>query len=1006
MAINDYDPLILGAAKQYDIDPRLLKGVMAVENATGDPNLVNPKSGAAGLMQFIPPTAQERKVDPYDPHSAVYGAASYISDLLDQWGSPEAALAHYSGRSPGYADAVLKAYHTVTLPGMPATPPAPLPDGQASATAQMPGVQPPSTVISPVTAADIAAGNSRNFVPPARAPNYWGVSNVAGSQQQHPMSAENLTPAPAPQDTGAVQMSPEDQLLLTGKSAPAATQKPAAQPAAPSASPPAAPDAVQLSPEDHQLLSPGTAPPPPPSPQPATPPPPQPAGPAAPPIYQGANIRPPGDDLSGLSPDMQRLIQGSKAPVPGAVSADTQRLIQGSNAPMPVPTGVPVPAITPENYSALAGFSHGARQAVNPLLETGSRVGNYLTGAANMPWLRTDRVANDAASEQQFQQQYGNDPMATGAARAARVGVPLVMGGALGTALRGGLSLAGLPQTGEFLSGVGGVGVPGALGWGQRIASGVTSGAVQGLATGGPSGAATGAILGGTLLPAVGGVASWLSGRTPQGAATQALAAIYRAAQRDRMTPADLEAAISRLGPNATLADAGGANLRQLGEGIANNPGPGQEIAVNFLRSRAEGQAERMTQAVRDATGATGSAFDNMQALKQTRAMNSEPAYTAAFNNTVVTPEQAAELSRFVATPIGQRALQNGMSEIQLEQEVAQGKPVNLAADYGVTQNPDGSYVLGDGAPNLRLYDAIKAGYDSLVERFRDPTSLRLNLSGTTSVPGMGGEVSGNALNSVRQAYTTTLRRLFPQYGDALDAWAGPSADMDALSLGRRLLTTDADQTAAGVAALSPSQQQMYQVGVAQALRDRIEGTAGSGTETAADATRRVFGNTQIRNRIAAGFGGADTPAYQNFENTMQREALFADVNRQMTQGSPTARRLAGMAEAQNPPVTPGNILELGGHLAGGNIPGAALGVARTLYAPVINRLTGPSDNYSAALGGALFNPTAAQQANALLQGNANMSLRDWIMGPYGQQAAQFLVNYPARVNGPQQGTR
>src|SRR5215469_16628185 len=81
MALNDYDSLIVAAANQYNVDPQLLKSIISVESS-GNPQAYNRASGATGLMQFIPSTAQEQGVLPSDPGSWVNGGAGYLSGLL------------------------------------------------------------------------------------------------------------------------------------------------------------------------------------------------------------------------------------------------------------------------------------------------------------------------------------------------------------------------------------------------------------------------------------------------------------------------------------------------------------------------------------------------------------------------------------------------------------------------------------------------------------------------------------------------------------------------------------------------------------------------------------------------------------------------------------------------------------------------------------------------------------------------------------------------------------
>jgi soluble lytic murein transglycosylase-like protein len=51
-------------------------------------------------MQFMPATAKGLGVDPTDPASSIDGAARYLSDLTQQFGSTELALAAYNA-GPG-----------------------------------------------------------------------------------------------------------------------------------------------------------------------------------------------------------------------------------------------------------------------------------------------------------------------------------------------------------------------------------------------------------------------------------------------------------------------------------------------------------------------------------------------------------------------------------------------------------------------------------------------------------------------------------------------------------------------------------------------------------------------------------------------------------------------------------------------------------------------------------------------------------------------------------------
>jgi soluble lytic murein transglycosylase-like protein len=89
-------PVAQVAAASHGLDPALLLAIAHAESE-GDPLAVSP-SGARGLMQFMPRTAQSLGVeDPHHPEQAMAGAARYMRQLLDRFGGDEAlAIAAYN----------------------------------------------------------------------------------------------------------------------------------------------------------------------------------------------------------------------------------------------------------------------------------------------------------------------------------------------------------------------------------------------------------------------------------------------------------------------------------------------------------------------------------------------------------------------------------------------------------------------------------------------------------------------------------------------------------------------------------------------------------------------------------------------------------------------------------------------------------------------------------------------------------------------------------------------
>jgi peptidoglycan DL-endopeptidase CwlO len=93
-----YADLFTQAGAKHGISPALLAAVAKTES--GFNSTAVSSAGATGLMQFMPATAQGLGVDPTDPASAIDGAARYLSDLTEQFGSTELALAAYNA-GPG-----------------------------------------------------------------------------------------------------------------------------------------------------------------------------------------------------------------------------------------------------------------------------------------------------------------------------------------------------------------------------------------------------------------------------------------------------------------------------------------------------------------------------------------------------------------------------------------------------------------------------------------------------------------------------------------------------------------------------------------------------------------------------------------------------------------------------------------------------------------------------------------------------------------------------------------
>jgi soluble lytic murein transglycosylase-like protein len=94
-----YERFFQQAASQHRISPAVLKAVAEAES-NFNPQAVS-RSGAIGLMQFMPGTARSLGVNPYDAGQSIFGAAKYLRSLLNEFqGNLKLALAGYNA-GPG-----------------------------------------------------------------------------------------------------------------------------------------------------------------------------------------------------------------------------------------------------------------------------------------------------------------------------------------------------------------------------------------------------------------------------------------------------------------------------------------------------------------------------------------------------------------------------------------------------------------------------------------------------------------------------------------------------------------------------------------------------------------------------------------------------------------------------------------------------------------------------------------------------------------------------------------
>lgn len=92
---REYVAALRAAEIKWGIPAELLVA-QAYQESRFNPEAVNSWSGAMGMMQFMPATAAEFGIDPFEPYQAINAAGKYMAQLYRSTGDWKLALAAYN----------------------------------------------------------------------------------------------------------------------------------------------------------------------------------------------------------------------------------------------------------------------------------------------------------------------------------------------------------------------------------------------------------------------------------------------------------------------------------------------------------------------------------------------------------------------------------------------------------------------------------------------------------------------------------------------------------------------------------------------------------------------------------------------------------------------------------------------------------------------------------------------------------------------------------------------
>jgi hypothetical protein len=379
-------------------------------------------------------------------------------------------------------------------------------------------------------------------------------------------------------------------------------------------------------------------------------------------------------------------------------------------------------------------------------------------------------------------------------------------------------------------------------------------------------GAGKGAVIGaatGTIVPpavaAVGKFGAELRGAVSPRA--NVATDLGRAIKRDEMTPDALIAATQQLQQTrpgvATLADAGGENVRGLVERVAQTPGAGRTTVVPFLTERQQGQMMRLSGDLKTLTGTSKSATEAVDETMKQRKQDATPLYKEAFDfNAREHPEIVRAWSEITSTGYGRSFLMRPDFRKTLQTE------------YGISNPAD--------APLMVQIDVWKKVADDFVKD---------NL----------GKNNARVVQGMRNQFLEIVDRANPKYAEARNAWAGPSEYLNAIEEGRNILSTkvSGEQLAAGLGGMTEAQREAYRIGAVSAIVSKM----GNDPAKMADMTKYLR-SPENRAKVAALM---PTPeARQKWAGRLDFEISSSELTGRALGNSATARRLAERQDADN----------------------------------------------------------------------------------------------------------
>ena len=411
---------------------------------------------------------------------------------------------------------------------------------------------------------------------------------------------------------------------------------------------------------------------------------------------------------------------------------------------------------------------------------------------------------------------------------------------------------------------------------------------------------------GGVTAGALTGWGSYLARTHPDNLTSDAVIKILKRIKQDEKAggPSATEALdlVNAASKPIALVDTGpkGGNVEGLGGHVARQSGESRAVAKAFLTKRDAEAAQRLEQDINKHIASGPTAFQATEGMLESRSMASKPLYEAAHKlQNVWSPR----LEQFLTHPEVQKGLSKGY-QIESMLSLARGEPIT-ATQMGVDIGIDGSTKIL-GKPNVRLLDMGKQGLDQMISEERDAITGRLSQRGV-------------ALDKMRQAYVQAIDEADSSgvYRKARQTWAGYSASMDAIKLGKAVFGSHPEEFESALSKMTPADREFAKIGIADVLREKLLKAGFSG-----DESKQLLKNDWMKKQLKPAFErGAD---FDSFIDAVTAERNMFERAGRMVGNSASAERLGEAVDSNTENLMAAG--KMAAHAASGNLMGLVKG--------------------------------------------------------------------------------